>query len=473
LINISSFLSSTFSDPLVFMRVMVRQNLEQGAEEKKGKALTSAKPEKMQVVIRESLDGKDRKLGHARQVSIANAAKPAASRRRRPPPPPPDRLFDEVYVPTRRRNERRGGKPNRHHPFDELSAPAPSESDPEFPIFKHFPAFPLTLLPPEENAPIARFIADEKERRRHRNRKFKEQKLWKAKRRRKQQLKAKEAHHEHDHHHHDHHHHAMPDTIRKLLPSSARVVGVARPHPRRQHLDPKGGRRPHVMTLDDFLHHFPPHTHDDHELVPVEVGSEHAKMIQGMAATGNHAHHDHHHRHHHEDNPLFNELEELIHGRAPRRIPNRRNRRRKQTKASMARPRGGTPSPRFVKDELNDVDASKGFAPGELEFGFIPVTTSATTPATSSSPEEKTEDAFFFTTTEVTPAANENNNVTKSPSAFELLKSSIFDMRNLFYIPSEEKTTSSTTTTTTTTWRPWARRPTPPPHFKGSFFLPK
>jgi len=330
-------------------------------------------PKRMQVVIRESLDQRDRTVDAAPILRPKRPKRPPPPpdklfdevhvpkrrrkppppppdklfdevhkpKRRRPPPPPPDKLFNEVHSPTRRRDQRKDGRRRRPPPppdklFDELSAPK-VQTDPEFPVFPNFPQ--LSLLPPEANAPRPHFIDDASERRRHREKKLSDQKLWRAKRRRKAQDQRQKPNHKHNHHHpsdhhHDHHHEKMPDTIRRLLPSSARVVGVARPHPQRLHqLDQ------HVMSLDDFLHRFPPETHPDHSLVAVEVGGRHANMIKDMAAAGG-VHHQHHHQHPHpHENSVFTELEELVRGRAPRRIPGRRNR-PKQRKKLLAKPRG-------------------------------------------------------------------------------------------------------------------------------------
>jgi hypothetical protein len=246
-----------------------------------------------------------------------------------------------------------------------------------------------------------------------------------------------------------------PHPLTHILPTSARVLGVA-PAARLQN---QHGNHP-VMSLEKFIREFS--AMENVRPVPFEVrpGSRESDVI-GKLAKGERG------------EKLVEELDELIARRTARKT-NKRKQRKQQNIFSQrlrVKPRGG--KPRFFTsdgliEDLDRVAATPTTAPWRpptprsqrpqqrlrppqqqsfnprLEFGFRPLGDSPFFFTTTPSPAAKVfEDSNEIDQSRaVWPASVASAPPARTVDAVRKVKSAQFDMRNLFFIPSDKKSNS-------------------------------
>ncbi|TRY77082.1 hypothetical protein TCAL_02705 [Tigriopus californicus] len=266
--------------------------------------------------------------------------------------------------------------------------------------------------------------------------------------------------------------------LNELLPPTARVVAVK---PLRTLALSNRGSDPSIMTLSQFLDQFPNISHV--HTVPIQVKGAQVRMIEqlveaqqtkgGMAEAIRGQVDDQSNTPRQQDsdgasslldfrspgresNTLDDELEDLIANRDARKVAEDNG--QETDNAVTVHPRGGGAGPRFTQDLSDSVSPPTAIFP-ELEFGFQPLPrfSATTSTATTLQPTQLTtqideetkddedaaaaaeKDAFFFTTTKaprVTVGGEELNELLDSRGK---KKTSPFDMRGLFYIPSKPK----------------------------------
>ena len=235
--------------------------------------------------------------------------------------------------------------------------------------------------------------------------------------------------------------------LSQILPKNARVVGI------RPLALSNRNNNPHIMTLNDFLTQFSGDM-GNIKAIPVPVKGRQVNMIEKLKSPGT--------LEPTERDQILSELDALIADRKFRdtkshvrekkvlKVPGDSN----ASKMPPVRPRGGGPGPRFFANGLDTVATAPGgksddFLPSRLEFGFqpLPTTTTAaptTTTTTTRSPStvlefETKKEAFFFTTTEASTLETADEKLPDRSAR----KTSLFDMRNLFYIPPLKKRNSN------------------------------
>ena len=228
--------------------------------------------------------------------------------------------------------------------------------------------------------------------------------------------------------------------LTRVLPSRARVVGIK---PLRSIPLSNRQNHPDLLTLSEFLNRFPEMNHV--RAIPIEVEGRDADMIEHLARGNIHS------KYKKKRKNLLEKLEAIISSsRESRKISPAAT-----IKHIPVQPRGKEPS-QSIKNLRVNAEQPESFAGEarstlkipELEFGFVPLTSSATAKAVPVTPssaidggsrnESSTEDgAFFFTTTEA-PSTDNEKPVKGKKKKSKL--SSLFDMRNLFYIPPHKKT---------------------------------
>ncbi len=112
--------------------------------------------------------------------------------------------------------------------------------------------------------------------------KGKEQRLWEERKRRKRRKEEEERNNSLEV--------GLPRSMLRLLPSSARVIGL---RPLRPIKTRQGSGRHHVMTLSDYLADFPSSgdggggdRRRPHAFIPVELSGGHADMVEALARGG-------------------------------------------------------------------------------------------------------------------------------------------------------------------------------------------
>lgn len=262
--------------------------------------------------------------------------------------------------------------------------------------------------------------------------------------------------------------------LKELLPPSARVVGVK---PLRTLALSNREEDPSIMTLSEFLDQFP--NISSLHTVPIQVSGAQVRMIEQLveaqqskegipeaAITGPDEDQSKTSRQQDSDaasslldfrspgresNTLDDELDELIANRDARKVEEDNG--QETDNAVTVHPRGGGAGPRFTQDLSDSLSPPTAIFP-ELEFGFQPLPRFLTTTSTTTTlqptqlttkidekpkDEDSEKDAFFFTTTKaprVTVGGEELNELLDSRGK---KKTSPFDMRGLFYIPSKPK----------------------------------